>query len=84
MELVILILIAGVGGYLLATSRFSKRIDETGERITEASRNAADRAESWGKNLFRRSKPAGEEVIEGAAVEVPPAEKQSSRRKETE
>ncbi len=84
MELIILLLIAGVGGYLLANSRFSNRIDDTGEQITAASRNAAEKAETWGRSLFRKSKKAGEDVIDSTAVDVASAEKQASRRKETE
>lgn len=84
MELIILLLIAGVGGYFLANSRYSKRIDETGEQITTASRTAAEKAETWGRGLFSKSKKAGEEVIDGTAVDVAAAEKQASRRKETE
>ncbi len=82
MELLVLVVVAGVGGYLLATSRFSKTIDETGEKMAETTRSAADRTENWVRGVFRRSKKPEKEVIEGVAVDAPPAEKQPSRRKE--
>jgi len=83
MELIVLMLVAGVGGYLLANSRFSKTIDDTGEKVASTTRGAADRAENWVSGLFRRSKKPESEVIEGSATEAPAsAEKQPSRRKE--
>ncbi len=82
MEFVILMLVAGVGGYLLANSRYSKTIDDTGEKVAQTTRGAADRAESWVSGLFRRNRKPENDVIEGSATEAPAAEKQPSRRKE--
>jgi hypothetical protein len=84
MELFVLLLIAGVGGYLLANSRFGKRIDDTGERVAGVTRDAADRAENGVRRIFRRKPVNSEaEVIDTTASDVPPAEKQPSRRKES-
>lgn len=84
MEFIILIIVAGIGGYLLANSRFSKSIDNTGEKVAGTTRGMADRAENWVSGLFRRSKKPENQVIDGSAVDAPPAEKQPSRRKEEE
>ncbi len=85
MELVVLMLIAGVGGYLLANTRASKRIDDTGEKVVDVTRSVADRAENGVRRIFKR-KPLDrqDDIIEGQVIETPPAEKQASRRKETE
>ncbi|MFM8320964.1 MAG: hypothetical protein ACKOC5_08635 [Chloroflexota bacterium] len=92
MELIVMLVVAGAAGYLLAGSRFSKPIDQTGEKVAGTTRQAADRVEGWARGLLRRGKKPENEVIEGQAVEVPPAdapaadvppaEKQPSRRKE--
>jgi hypothetical protein len=88
MQLLILVLIAGVVGYFLSRSRFSKPIDDTADKVADVSRGAADTVEGWGRNLFRRKAPRSEQVIEGTAVdaepETPPAEKQYSRRHASE
>lgn len=87
MQLLILLIIAGVIGYFIARSRFSKPIDSATEKVADASRGAADKAEGWWRRTFSRKKeqPAGE-VIEGSAVDASPqpAEKQPSRRKSSE
>lgn len=83
MQLLILVLIAGVVGYYLSRSRFSKPIDSAADKVADVSRDAADTVEGWGRGLFRRKKAPAEQVIEGQAVEAaatPPAEKQASRR----
>lgn len=83
MELLIFILIAGVAGYLLARSRFSKSIDETTEKIGDTTRKAAAEAESWVTRTVRGEKKAEEEIIDVSAKvteAAPAAAKQSSRR----
>jgi hypothetical protein len=67
MELIILILIAGVAGYLLAGSRLSKPIDDTTDKVTGATRNAAENVEGWFSRTFRREKKPKEEVVEAKA-----------------
>lgn len=84
MQLVILLIIAGVIGYFVARSRFSKPIDSASGKVADASRGAADKAEGWWRRTFgKKEQPAASEVIEGSAVDATPqpAEKQPSRRK---
>ncbi|MCC6955484.1 MAG: hypothetical protein IT316_01745 [Anaerolineales bacterium] len=83
MELLLFILIAGVAGYLLARSRFSKPIDETTEKVADTTRKAAADAESWVTRTVRGEKKAEEEIIDVSAKATeaaPAAAKQSSRR----
>lgn len=92
MELIILILIAGVAGYFLAGSRFRKPIDQTADKLADTSRETADKVEGWFSKTFRRKGSRTEQVIEGTAVDspvsepvavadpAPVAEKQPSRR----
>ncbi len=83
MELILLIVIAGVAGYLLSRSRLSKPIDETTEKVVDTTRKVADDAENWVSRTLQRDKKPAEEGIEAEAKlaeEAPPAEKQSSRR----
>lgn len=85
MQLIILILIAGVIGYFLAGSRFRKPIDDTADKVADKSREAADKVEGWFSKTFRRKGKAGERVIDSTAVDAPEepapaAEKQASRR----
>jgi len=89
MQLLILVLIAGVAGYYLSRSKLSKPIDDAADRVADVSRGAADTVEGWGRNLFRRKAPRSEQVIvDGKAVDAepatPPAEKQASRRHASE
>lgn len=95
MELLLLVLIAGLVGYWLANSRFRKTIDQTTEKVSDTSREAADRTEGWFRGLFSRKKPSDDTVdatfeeqttpnktSEGTQPEeVKPAEKTTSRRK---
>lgn len=62
MELILLVFIAGLVGFWLARSRFSKNIDQTTEKVTDSSKEAANRAGGWFRGLFSRSKPADETV----------------------
>lgn len=85
MQLIILILIAGVIGYFLAGSRFRKPIDDTADKVADKSREAADKVEGWFSKTFRRKGNTGERVIDSTAVDAPAeptpvAEKQPSRR----
>jgi hypothetical protein len=85
MELILLIVIAGIVGYLLAGSRLSKPIDQAGEKVADTTRNAAGSVESWFGRTFRRGKKPKDEVVEADArpsEEAMPAAKQPSRRKD--
>jgi hypothetical protein len=98
MELILLVVIAGLAGYWLSQSRFSKSIDEAAGNVSDSSRNAANQASGWFSNLFGR-KPSAEEIVdvefeneteaevetsEASDVdEVKPAAKTTSRRKST-
>lgn len=83
MQLLILVLIAGVIGYYIARSRFSQSIDSATEKVADSSRDAADKAEGWWRKTFGKKESAASQVIEGTAVDASPqpAEKQPSRRK---
>jgi len=89
MELILLLIVAGLLGYWLAGSKYSKPIEDSAGKLTDASRDTVEKTGGWFRRLFKRKekKPA---VIEGTAVDVPaagdpaaipPAEKQPSRRK---
>jgi len=94
MELLVLVLIAGLAGYLLAGSRFSKPIDETTEKVGKTTGGWFTRAENWVKGLFKRDKKPAQEVIDvetktaseeaGTIEAAQPAARQSSRRKTDE
>lgn len=83
MQLLILVLIAGVIGYYIARSKFSRPIDSATEKLADSSRGMADQAEGWWRRTFGKKEPAASQVIEGSAVDASPqpAEKQPSRRK---
>ncbi len=93
MELLLLIIIAGVAGYFLSRSRFSKPIDETAGKVADSTRKAADSAESWVTRTLGRNKKPKEEVVDAehkpageaaATEEIKPADRQPSRRKSGE
>ena len=83
MELLLLLLIAGVAGYFLAGSRFSKPIDDTAEKVSQTSQGWVDRAGEWWRGRFGKRQQVVD--VESREVEtepeVKPAEKQPSRRK---
>ena len=54
MQLLILLVIAGVIGYLLSDSRYSQRIDQTAESIAEKSSNLVGRAQAWWRDRFSK------------------------------
>jgi hypothetical protein len=83
MQLLILLIIAGVIGYFVARSRFSKPIDDATEKVAESSRSMADKTEGWWRRTFGKKDQPADQVIEGSVVDAPPqpAEKQASRRK---
>ena len=90
MELILLILIAGIVGYWLARSKFSETVNQTAGKVSETSRQAADRAGGWARGLFSRKKPS-EDVVdaefdegEAESGDVKPAAKAASRRKRAE
>lgn len=57
MQLLILLVIAGVGGYFLARSRYGKTIDETTQKVASSSESLIDRARSWWRSRFGRKQP---------------------------
>jgi len=84
MQLVLLLLIAGVGGYFLARSRYSEPIDDAADKVAQTSRGWVDRAGDWWQQRFGKQ----QEVVdvesrepEEAEEDVKPAEKRPSRRK---
>jgi len=84
MQLILLLLTAGVAGYFLARSRFSEPIDDTAEKVAQTSRGWVDRVGDW----WRRSFGKRQEVVdvesrepEESEEEVKTAAKQPSRRK---
>ncbi|OGO36033.1 MAG: hypothetical protein A2W35_15115 [Chloroflexi bacterium RBG_16_57_11] len=83
MQLLFLLLVAGVVGYFIARSRLSKPIDDATGKVAESSRSVADKTEGWWRRTFGKKDQTAEQVIEGSAVDAPPqpAEKQTSRRK---
>jgi len=83
MQLLILVLIAGVIGYYIARSKFSRSIDSATEKVADSSRGMADKAEGWWRRTFGKKESTASQVIEGSAVDASPqpAEKQPSRRK---
>jgi hypothetical protein len=83
MQLLFLILVAGVVGYFISRSRLSKPIDDASGKVAESSRSVADKTEGWWRRTFGKKDQAADQVIEGSAVDAPPqpAEKQASRRK---
>jgi hypothetical protein len=87
MQLLILLLIAGVIGYFVARSRFSRSIDDATEKVADSSRGMADKAEGWWRRTFgKKDQATAGQVIEGSAVDAnpKPAEKQPSRRKSSD
>jgi len=56
MELIILLLVAGVAGYFLARSRFSKPVDNATDKVTETTKDYADRTEGWFSSRFGRDR----------------------------
>jgi hypothetical protein len=86
MQLLFLILVAGVVGYFISRSRLSKPIDDASSKVAETSRSAADKTEGWWRRTFGKKEQAADQVIEGSVVEATPqpAEKQPSRRKSSD
>jgi len=86
MQLLILLIIAGVIGYFIARSRLSKPIDSATDKVADTSRDVAYKAEGWWRRTFGKKEAAESQVIEGSAVDASPqpAEKQASRRKSAE
>ena len=56
MELLVLVIIAGVVGYFLAGSRFSKPIDDTTGKVADTTRDLAGKTEGWFSRTFKRGK----------------------------
>jgi hypothetical protein len=97
MELLVFVLIAGVAGYLLAGSRFSKPIDQSAQKVADTTKKAAKTTGGWFSNaggwisrtLGLGKKPQNEvvdvaEVKDPSAEAAPAAAKQPSRRKSEE
>jgi hypothetical protein len=55
MELIILIAMAVVAGYLFSRSRYSKPVDKATDRVTDSTKQYADKAENWVQRQFGRS-----------------------------
>jgi len=84
MELLLLLLVAGVVGYFLAGSRFSKPIDNTAEKVSQTSRSWVDRAGEWWRGRFGKRQEVVDvesHEVEAEPEELKPAEKQPSRRR---
>ena len=92
MELILLVIGAGVIGYFLAGSKLSDGIDKTADKAVDVTKDAAGKAGGWVRGLFRRSEPAEEIVdaefvepeepeVEETPEEPKPARKRASRRK---
>ena len=64
MELLLLVLIAGLVGYWLSRSRFSKSVDQAAGKVSETSRDAAGRAGGWFRGLFGGGKAPADEVLD--------------------
>ena len=56
MQLLVLLIVGGLIGYLLAGSRYGKTIDQTTDRVTESTEGLIDRAKNWWRNRFGRTK----------------------------
>lgn len=91
MELLLLLLVAGLGGYILARSRFSEPIDDAAETVSETSKSWVGSAQNWWRERFgTRDQVVDAEsydLSESETSESPaeeekkPAAKQPSRRK---
>jgi hypothetical protein len=72
MQLLILLIIAGVIGYLLVGSRYGKNIDRTTEKVSETSEGLISRFRHWWNARFRKGEEANKLVAwasgSGAAV----------------
>jgi tRNA A37 N6-isopentenylltransferase MiaA len=84
MQLLVLILLAVVVGYFLAKSQFSKKIDETSEKVSQNTRDLADRSEKWVRSKFGKQDVADAEAStlsdEDEIGEMKTAKKRPSRR----
>lgn len=58
MELLILILIAGVAGYFFARSRYSKPVDEAASKVATTTQDYAGQTSRWSRSLFNRTSKA--------------------------
>lgn len=92
MELILLVIGAGVVGYFLAGSKFSERINQATDRTTDMAKNAAGQVGNFWNRQFNKQQASGE-VVDAEFVEAEseeeaedkrPAEKQPSRRKSAE
>jgi hypothetical protein len=72
MQLLILLIIAGVIGYLLVGSQYGKNIDQTTEKVSETSEGLINRFRHWWKARFGKKEDANRLVAwasgSGAAV----------------
>ncbi|MBN1149417.1 MAG: hypothetical protein JXA78_19300 [Anaerolineales bacterium] len=82
MELLLLLLVAGVVGYFLAGSRLSKPIDDAAGKVSQTSRGWLDKGKGWWRGRFGKPQIVDVESQEiEAEPEARPAVKQPSRRK---
>ena len=60
MQLILILILFGVIGYMLAGSDFRERIDRTGERVSTASGGWWDRSKTWWRSRFSNRVSADE------------------------
>lgn len=60
MQLLIMLLIAGIMGYLLSGSRYSRKIDETTSKVANESEGALKRFGRWTRTRFGKGKRAND------------------------
>ncbi len=88
MELILLVLIAFVIGYLLAGSKFRKPIDDTADKVAVTSKSWGNQVAKWWRGLFKKNQTTASQIVDVSEETLPeqkqPAEKRPSRRKSQE
>jgi hypothetical protein len=84
MNLILLAIIAFLIGYLLASSKFSRSIDDTSGKVVGTSKDWAGKVESWWRDLFKKEQPAKPPIVDVSATatteQIQAAKKRPSRR----
>jgi hypothetical protein len=57
MQLIIILIIAGIIGYFLSGSRYGEKIEQSTGKISETSESLLDRSKKWLRDRFGRQKP---------------------------